>query len=598
MRRFAFSLLPNLLHLDLQQNPIQFIDSHAFRGITKVSFLHLESLQIATIENSAFHGLSSLSYLNISNNMITGLSSLVFNNLTNLVVLDISNNPLNVISQDIFSSLEKLTSLHTPEYRFCCEVPEHVVLCSPEGDEYSSCKDLLAYDTMPLITWGLAVIAVLGNLGVIYVRHKTGRRTPLSFLVQNLGIADLMMGIYLVIIGGADQHFRDRYFLHEKAWRSSPLCRIAGIISMLSSQMSVYVLTLIAADRLWVLWLGKEGFDGRSARVAVVGGWLAWILMSVLPVTNLGYFGSRGYIKHGICFLYNLTEGKVHGWIYATFIFIVHNLVALCFLMVAYIGSFVSIVRRGGLSGNVEAMVARKLMLVVLTDCICWIPPIVIGIMSLQGKRVDPQFAVWVAVFIFPVNSALNPFLYTFSSMKCSSSDAEGYGAEDPTTEALDNTLTRRMTRQPVQSLREAKRSQRRTQNRKSVRQATLKRIKQRIADNTSEKSDISYSGTTAVSDWNGPHHDAGSDPVAQGGMSHMAVCQNVVLDDSQAGLQVSVQVDVSAQVPGPLSRDTDSVPSRTITRSCSLRMKSVTKLSGIVHQENEFQSKSEPSTP
>ena len=57
-------------------------------------------------------------------------------------------------------------------------------------------------------------------------------------------------------------------------------------------------------------------------------------------------------------------------------------------------------------------------MLIVLTDFLCWMPIIVIGLLSLLGKFHDPekQAYVWIAVFVLPVNSALNPILYTFST--------------------------------------------------------------------------------------------------------------------------------------------------------------------------------------
>ena len=67
---------------------------------------------------------------------------------------------------------------------------------------------------------------------------------------------------------------------------------------------------------------------------------------------------------------------------------------------------------------NRESKMARRMMLIVLTDFLCWMPVIVIGLLSLLGKFHDPekQAYVWIAVFVLPVNSALNPILYTFST--------------------------------------------------------------------------------------------------------------------------------------------------------------------------------------
>ena len=60
-----------------------------------------------------------------------------------------------------------------------------------------------------------------------------------------------------------------------------------------------------------------------------------------------------------------------------------------------------------------ERILTRKMTLLVLTDGVCWIPVIVTGILGLCGQQIDPQWSVWLALFILPLNAALNPFLYS-----------------------------------------------------------------------------------------------------------------------------------------------------------------------------------------
>lgn len=40
-----------------------------------------------------------------------------------------------------------------------------------------------------------------------------------------------------------------------------------------------------------------------------------------------------------------------------------------------------------------------------------------VGILALSGHHVPPEVYAWAAVFILPINSALNPILYTFSAI-------------------------------------------------------------------------------------------------------------------------------------------------------------------------------------
>ncbi|PFX15638.1 Carboxypeptidase N subunit 2, partial [Stylophora pistillata] len=65
-----------------------------------------------------------------------------------------------------------------------------------------------------------------------------------------------------------------------------------------------------------------------------------------------------------------------------------------------------------------EASLAKRVFFIVLTDCVCWLPIVVIGLRSLLEKsfRTPGDLAVWIAVFVLPVNSAINPILYTLST--------------------------------------------------------------------------------------------------------------------------------------------------------------------------------------
>ena len=43
---------------------------------------------------------------------------------------------------------------------------------------------------------------------------------------------------------------------------------------------------------------------------------------------------------------------------------------------------------------------------------------IITGVISMSGHLFPLDVYAWVAVFVIPVNAALNPFLYTFNNIK------------------------------------------------------------------------------------------------------------------------------------------------------------------------------------
>ncbi len=411
----CFGFLKNLRELTIDHNPLRSIQRRGFAGLRQIHELDLADMFVEDIGQSAFSHMTQLQHLNLSRNRIASLGPDVFHDLEQLTHLNLSGNSLKLIDPSAFHILPNLEFLQTDDYKFCCAAPQ-VKECLPGPDVYSSCNDLMSSQALRVFIWILGFFSLIGNVAVVCYRSQIEKPSVLSFLVYNLGVADFMMGIYLLIIAGADASFRGFYYLRDSFWRSHFMCRSAGFLSMLSSEMSVYVLILITTDRVLTVGLGRKGLNDTTGKVLTISAWALFVFLSLLPVMNLKYFGTEEYIQHGVCFLFNLTEGKVSGWEYATAIFIGFNLFAVLYLAVGYSFTFVSVMTKTGLSGDAEVQLARKLALVVLTDCLCWIPPIVIGIVSLTGHRVDPQVSMWIAVFVFPINSAVNPFLYTFST--------------------------------------------------------------------------------------------------------------------------------------------------------------------------------------
>ena len=62
-----------------------------------------------------------------------------------------------------------------------------------------------------------------------------------------------------------------------------------------------------------------------------------------------------------------------------------------------------------------DISVARRLVSVALSDFVCWFPIGLLGILSANGYTVSGEVNVAMAVLALPLNSALNPFLYTLN---------------------------------------------------------------------------------------------------------------------------------------------------------------------------------------
>ena len=64
-----------------------------------------------------------------------------------------------------------------------------------------------------------------------------------------------------------------------------------------------------------------------------------------------------------------------------------------------------------------DMTIARRLIAVAVTDFFCWFPVGMCGLLALLGVTISGETNVTLAIFVLPLNSALNPFLYTLNLM-------------------------------------------------------------------------------------------------------------------------------------------------------------------------------------
>ncbi|XP_044177278.1 G-protein coupled receptor GRL101-like isoform X2 [Acropora millepora] len=437
----ALASLFQLTTLSLRSNRISKIEKNAFYYSRNLIYLYLQGNEIEELANEGFHGLSRLKILDISKNRIKRLFSNTFAGLSSLEILKMRNNLLSLkrIPFDAFYGLRNLKKIYVDESILCCYAggadsggsclsPTHQLPLTK--NEFSDCSDLMKNRGVQVCVWILGLTALLGNLLVILMRVVVKEDNKVhSFLLTNLAMSDLLMGIYLLIIAMKDLQWQGVYFAHDYKWRSGVPCAVTGVLSMLSSEVSVLMLTVITTDRLiCIVFPFKVRRMNRSVALAVVGGvWVFGVMLSVIPILGLEYFYDKKhsvgfYGKSAVCLPLQLSSERMAGWEYAAGIFIGLNFVSFVYILVAYIVMFITVknsskkVRSTNLKR--ESQMARRMFFIILTDFLCWMPVILIGLLSLLGKFHDPerQAYIWIAVFVLPVNSSINPFLYTFST--------------------------------------------------------------------------------------------------------------------------------------------------------------------------------------
>ncbi|KAL5010166.1 hypothetical protein ScPMuIL_012471 [Solemya velum] len=420
--RRIFSEMRNLTDLNLSWNRIRFIEDGSFAALTKLRSLTLSSNDLGHINRMLFDGLVELKYLDLRGNNIEALHQDAFQSLTSLKSLELTGNSIKTLARQTLERLSSLEYVYFDEFYMCAFAPQ-VKRCDPLSDGISSHENLLENTVLRVSVWIVGILACCGNVVVLLGRLLLREDNQIhSFYIRNLSLADMLMGIYLLIIGTRDIMFRGKYIEYDDSWRNSWQCDMCGIISTLSSEVSVLTIGLITFDRyisiMYPFYHKKKNI--YVAYFIMVTIWGACFTMAVIPIVGLKYFGNTFYRDNAVCIPLQLHRPWTKGWQYSSFLFLGLNSSAFIFTCYAYIVMFIAIKKSTTVLRSTNkyqnTIFIKRFFLIVVTDFVCWVPVIGIKIAALTGVMFSGNLYAWLIVFILPVNSAINPLLYTLTT--------------------------------------------------------------------------------------------------------------------------------------------------------------------------------------
>ncbi|KAF8782393.1 Thyrotropin receptor like protein [Argiope bruennichi] len=295
------------------------------------------------------------------------------------------------------------------------------VTCYPEPDAFNPCEDVMGQWSLRVAVWFVLIAAMLGNLAVLLV-ILTARSTMTvsKFLMCHLAFADFCMGIYLLIIASVDVRTMGTYFNHAIEWQHGAGCQMAGFLTVFSSELSIFTLTVITLERwyaiTYAIHLNRRLHLGTAAKVMALG-WLYALVMAALPI-----LGISSYAKTSIC-----LPMENRGIADLAYIICLLSAKGFAFFLICicYAKMYLSI-RDSSNSGNRDTpdlhanravrsdlSVAKRMAMLVFTDFACWAPIAFFGLTAVAGKPlIDVTNSKILLVFFYPLNSCSNPFLY------------------------------------------------------------------------------------------------------------------------------------------------------------------------------------------
>lgn len=363
--------------------------------------------------------------MNLHGNGINSIEMGVFEDVRNLTSLYLGKNAFRRLPKDLLQPLDKLQYIYFDRFEMCLTA-SHVRVCEPKGDGISSQEHLLDNPVLRTSVWIMGAVGCSGNIIVLLGRLIAPTNNVVhSLYIRNLALSDLLMGIYLFTIASADHHYRGEYIQHEYDWRHSTLCNICGFLSTLSCESSVLILSLVTWDRFISVTqpLARKQPSAKAALVTLVFLWIVAVIVAAAPLSTIAdnYFGDEFYGSNGVCLSLHIHDPYDKGWEYSAAMFVFVNTIALVFICYAYCRMIreiraSTIACRSTRQSQDRDKVAQRFGVIILTDCLCWVPVICVKLAALSGLPISEALYAWLAILVLPINSALNPILYTLTT--------------------------------------------------------------------------------------------------------------------------------------------------------------------------------------
>ncbi|KAM6179649.1 lutropin-choriogonadotropic hormone receptor [Erethizon dorsatum] len=445
--------------LKLYGNGFEEVQSHAFNGTTLISLELKENVHLKKMHNEVFWGTSGPSVLDISSTKLQALPSYGLESIQTLIATS-SYSLKKLPSREKFTNLLDATltypshccafrNLPTKERNFSFSIFENfskqcestarkpnnetlysaifaeselsgwdydygfcspkTLRCAPEPDAFNPCEDIMGYDFLRVLIWLINILAILGNLTVLFVlltsRYKL---TVPRFLMCNLSFADFCMGLYLLLIASVDSQTRGQYYNYAIDWQTGSGCSAAGFFTVFASELSVYTLTVITLERWHTITYAVQLDQKLRLRHAIpimLGGWLFSTLIAMLPLV-----GVSNYMKVSICLPMDVETTLSQVYILTILIF---NVVAFIIICACYIKIYFAVQNPGLMATNKDTKIAKKMAILIFTDFTCMAP---ISFFAISAAFKVPLITVTnskvLLVLFYPVNSCANPFLY------------------------------------------------------------------------------------------------------------------------------------------------------------------------------------------
>ena len=335
IRAFMFGGLQNVRDLQLQYNPIRTLHTDGFNGLSASPILDLSRLIIHKFFQCSFRGLHSLVHLDLSVNKIKILERKIFCGIETLEILYLQHNLIAFVDAQVFISTKQLQELESSIAGLCCYA--NIQHCTPQfDDDFASCTSILHHGIIRYTTYIIAIVPLILNTIGFTVVHvfsvaKNIRKEVNNKFRKQLLISDSVMGLFFLALSIYNIAYTGDFVTVGHLWRQSIHCRILSFISMLSVEITLFMVLILGIERFLAVCFPLRNFmiSTKAAWTMIISAWSAAGLLAITPLLNLSFKNSG--LNNAMCIAI-LSFDRIDLWIVAS-IYTVNTIVTISILV-------------------------------------------------------------------------------------------------------------------------------------------------------------------------------------------------------------------------------------------------------------------------
>ena len=250
------------------------------------------------------------------------------------------------------------------------------------------------------------------------------------FLIVNICLSDILMPLYLFMFLSVDIFYNQTIVIFLDTYRKSLVCYLMLVLSSISSQMSLFSVTILTCFLSMTLTAGKNTFWSSKRLVCLIA-ILPWFLSIALSASMALFIMNSdcGMDQTISCVLTNLASANIQEsycpWWYIGFVFLLVNIASLCFFVVFSLRIifirmqlYHEVRMMGRVSGGKSsASTQLSLAAICLANLLPFLCQQLLLVLVLSGQHVSGEASVWLSILVLPLNSIINPLLYTLRNI-------------------------------------------------------------------------------------------------------------------------------------------------------------------------------------